>query len=180
MTEPIVDDPIAWCLADALAACFCAELAATSAPVGCCCVYPGEQVAVDSCKPGMAWVRIARQYPVGDRFPVAASAPDPCGGANGWAVVLELAALRCMPGVSAQGKPPPCGAVTPVARLVAADAQAMRRAVLCCDWRVTCGGDPDVAVVVGAWEPLGPQGLCVGGAMSVTVQSNGCVCGPRP
>jgi hypothetical protein len=175
--EPIVDDPIAWCLADALRDCFCTALAEVSAPVGCCCLHPGAEVAWDSCDPGQAWVRVASIYPLAARFPQAADGvdPQPCGGTNGWGVVLELGAVRCMPTVSDAGELPSCEDVTAVTRLVLADAHAMRRAALCCRWRETCT-NREVDLLVGAWTPIGPQGVCVGGTLSVTVQAFGCVC----
>lgn len=179
---PIMDDPIAYPLAKALSDCFCAELAVTSAPVGCCCLYPGQEIAWDSCDPGMAWVRVAQVYPVGSRFPVQDTGLEvgPCGTTGGWAVVLELGALRCMPQPGNDGSLPPCGAVSDTARLVLADAHAMRRAVECCDWRSAAGGDPAAELVFGAWQPLGPQGACTGGMMQITVQTFGCICDPAP
>jgi hypothetical protein len=179
---PVMDDPIAWCLADGLRACFCDQLAQVSAPVGCCCLWPGQEVAWDDCTPGQAWVRVVQVYPLSNRFPI----PDdglgvgPCGSSGGWAVVLELGAIRCMPQPQSNGTLPRCQEYSDTARLVLADAHAMRRAVQCCDWRSTCTPNADLeeGLLFGAWQPVGPQGGCTGGVMSVTVQAYGCICPP--
>jgi len=177
VTAPVLDDPLAWCVASALKACFCAQLAEVSAPAGCCCLMPGQSVAWDSCDPGQAWVRVARVYQLGANFPQAAGLGDmgPCGGMGGWAVVLELGAVRCLPGVDEHGNLPTCGQYDDVARLVYADAHAMRRAVMCCDWRSGCNLD-DAQMIVGDWLPTGPQGNCTGGVLQVTVEVHGCIC----
>lgn len=181
MTAPVVDDPVAYCLAEQLRECLCTELDAVSAPVNCCCHLPGQVVVWDSCDPGQAWVRVVRVYMAGGRFPAAATPTDlgACGGQGGWAVTLELGVLRCMPQPDERGNLPSCEDYSAVARLVDADAHAMRRAVLCCDWRGTClQGDGQMAV--GEWLPLGPQGTCVGGTMTVTVEVRACICDPTP
>lgn len=181
MTDPVpvVDDPVAWCVADRLAACLCAQLVETSAPVACCCLMPGSQVAWDDCERGQAWVRVARVYRLGGTFPAAATASDDgnCGGLGGWAAVLELGVLRCMPQPDEGGALPSCDANRDVARLVLADAQAMRRAVRCCDWRAGCV-PPDARMLLGDWLPAGPEGGCVGGTTLVTVEVSACVCEP--
>lgn len=172
-----VADPIAWPLAERLAACLC-DLLAAEAPVACCCVQPGRSVPWDDCTGGQAWVRIASQFAT-DTFPIPASRPPgPCGGLGGWAVVLELAVIRCMPTVSDAGVPPSCAAVNATARQVADDKHRMLRAIECCDWRRDPALPPtaDVpAVIIGAWTPVA-EGDCTGGVWSVTVSSEACVC----
>lgn len=177
MTEPVVDDPIGWCVATALQECFCAQLAEVSAAVACCCLAPGQQVVWDTCDPGQAWVRVASIYQLGHNFPAPARPADltACGGEGGWAVTLELGTIRCMPQPDLDGNLPSCEDVSAVSRLVLADANAMRRAMLCCDWLTPCGM-PDAQRVYGAWTPVGPQGACVGGVMSVTVEVSACIC----
>lgn len=179
MTAPVVDDPIAWCVATELKRCFCEQLAEVSAPVVCCCLMPGAQVAWDSCDPGQAWVRVASIYQVGHTFPQPARPEDlgPCGGIGGWAVTLELGAVRCLPQPDLNGVLPTCEDYSEAARLVLADAHAMRRAVLCCDWRDACDLG-EAGMVVGNWMPTGPQGACAGGVMSVTVEVHACICDP--
>lgn len=178
MPLPVVDDPIAYRLAQELSTCFCNELAAVSAPVGCCCLWPGLEVAWDSCTPGQAWVRVAQVYPVGTRFPTPDTGLDVgvCGALGGWAVVLELGALRCMPQPGDNGDLPSCTDYDDTERMVLADAHAMRRAVRCCDWRANAGADPEAQVLFGSWQPVGPAGACTGGLMQITVQAYGCLC----
>lgn len=177
MTEPVVDDPIGWCVANALQECFCAALVEVSAPVMCCCLAPGQQVIWDSCDPGMAWVRVANIYQVGHNFPQAANPRDlgVCGGDGGWAVTLELGTLRCIPQPDLNGVLPSCEEVSAVTRLVLADGHAMRRAMLCCDWLQPCNLSESQRVY-GPWTPVGPQGACVGATMTVTVEVSACIC----
>lgn len=178
---PIVDDPLAWCVSEALRECLCTEIEATSAPVGCCCLMPGADVTADSCETGQAWVRLAQLYQLGPQFPAPATGlePGPCGAGYGWAGVFELGVLRCMPLPDERGNLPSCDEYSAVARLVQADAHAMRRAVLCCDWRTACSA-PDNRILVGTWSPLGPDGNCVGGVLTVTMELFGCICDPEP
>lgn len=180
---PLVDDPVSWALARELSTCFCDQLEQVSAPVGCCCLWPGQEVAWDSCDPGQAWVRVVQVYPLSNRFPVQDTGLDigPCGSVGGWATVLELGALRCMPQPVGSDLPS-CDAYSETARLVLADAHAMRRAVACCDW-ITNAAPPGVdasdwQTLFGAWQPVGPAGGCTGGVMTVTVQSFACICPP--
>lgn len=179
---PLVDDPVSACLIDSLAACLCAQLEAVSKPVACCCALPGQQVAWDDCDPGQAWVRVANMYMVGPKFPAPATAEDlgVCGGMGGWAVTVELGVLRCMPGIGEDDELPECEEYTATNRIVLADAHAMRRAILCCDWRSGCGMPSDARVVVGAWTPAGPAGTCVGGTMTAVFEVSACVCDPAP
>lgn len=169
------DDPIAWPLAEALSDCLCILLE-EEAPVRCCCVMFGADVAWDDCscdgrRGGMAWVRIANVYPTATFPSPYTGQPGPCGGAyDGWAVTLELGILRCAPTIDERGRLPRCDQNWSAARRAAADAHLMRRAVMCCSWA------GDRRYIVGSWEPLGPEGGCHGGVMTVTVNSRACVC----
>lgn len=175
---PVVDDPITWCVSQALQACLCAELPVTSKGVACCCILPGADIIADSCEVGQAWIRLVTEYPLSSRFPNPATGMEPtaCGEVgHGWAATFELGVLRCMPQPDERGNLPSCDEYSESARLVAADKYAMRRAIMCCDWRDTCGLT-DNRIVMGAWTPLGPDGNCVGGTTNVTVELFGCIC----
>src|SRR5690606_35524537 len=172
-------DTIGFPLAERLAECLCGLLSERD-PVACCCVEPGAEVAWDDCTGGQAWVRIVQEYPLGDRFPHPQNSASPCGGVGGWAVVLELGVLRCMPLPDGQGSLPSCQAEQDTAERIADDKHTMREAVFCCDWRDTprdAFASPEDGLIVGPWTPVGPEGGCVGGTMTVTVHATGCICG---
>lgn len=175
LTEPAIDDPVAWPLAEALAQCLC-RLLEDEAPVRCCCVLPGAEVAWDDCtcdgrRDGMAWVRIVQDYQTAE-FPRPYNGhTGPCGGAyDGWAIILELGVLRCAPTVNERGRLPRCDQQHAAARRAQADKHIMRRAVACCGW----AGERDV--IENGWQALGPEGGCHGGILTVTVNQQACIC----
>ncbi|QYN17610.1 hypothetical protein [Amycolatopsis sp. DSM 110486] len=176
-----VADPIAWPIVNGLAECLC-EILDKEAPVKCCCVQYGSEVSLDDCsregdREGMAWARLVSVYPT-RVFPQAdATRIGNCGGENGWAVMVELGVVRCAPSIDERGNLPKCWDITNAAEKAANDAHAMRRAIMCCGWGQNndpLGDDPEY--VIGAWHPLGGEGGCQGGTMTVTVHAWGCVC----
>lgn len=157
-------------LATRLLACLCTALEGTVAGPACrCCLYPGLVVPMDDCDcecgaggNGSASVRVARIFPT-KRFPGQSFDVEPCK-ANTWAVELVMTVYRCVAVLNEDGSPPSCSAVTDDAEKILSDGAAMRQAVTC------CYPDADIVAVVGAWEPLGPNGGCAGGQMTITVQ----------
>lgn len=182
MTEPPEppDDRVSG-LVSRLLGCLCAQLADTVAgPPVMCCVRPGLAAPADLCcqaevdgetREGQAWVRVARIYPTTGRFPQQAVDRQICA-TGGWAAELEMGAWRCAATVDDDGSPPACGDVTRDALVALSDAAAMRRAARCCfpDEK----GDPPA--VVGEWVPLGPNGGCTGGTLTLTAQFYDCAC----
>lgn len=169
----LIDDPIAFPVAERLRDCLC-KMLEDSLPVKCCCVWYGSEVSWDDCtiengREGMAWVRIDSVTPT-DRFPNPAATLGPCGAMDGWSVVLELGVLRCAPGISGTGALPGCDDISSAAEKAAHDAHVMRQALLCCDWR-----EQGQRFIPGAWQPVGGDGGCHGGTMMVTVHASGCV-----
>lgn len=175
---PVIDNNLTWCVSTALRDCLCAQLADVSAPAACCCLMPGETVVWDDCSNGQAWVRLAALYQT-DQFPTATNGTRACGGMEGWAATFELGVIRCMPSPDETGALPTCEEYAETDRLVQADALAMLRTVMCCDWRTGCNLTGRRAVT-GGWTPMGPEGGCVGGRLMVTVELSGCVCDPAP
>lgn len=172
-------DVTAYHLAVELLECLCAQLELTvGGPVCRCCLAAGAGVPADFCCDcggghGQAWVRVARIYPTTARFPNAQVEPDKCA-LGMWAVELELGAYRCAATVDGRGNPPSCERVTRDAEVILDDAAAMRRAANCC-FRA---GEVGRQLMVGQWQPYGPDGGCIGGSMVVTVRSADC-CPPR-
>lgn len=173
---PIIEDPVAWPLAERIRDCLC-EMLEDSLPVKCCCIWYGDSVPWDDCsaegdREGMAWVRIETDYAT-DNFPNPIVRPSPCGGMDGWTVQLELGVMRCAPTVNANGLLPDCEANTGAAWKAAHDKHLMRRVLMCCDWR-----DNDQQFVIGQWRPQGGEGGCQGGVLPVTVHvPEACICG---
>jgi len=175
VTAPAPADAVAWPLAVRLRACVETGLAgALAGPPGTCCVVPGRDVALDDCCAGQAWVRILRVYGSSmESFPDAARQPhdtDRCTGGR-WAVEFGAGVVRCVPGLDGRGQPPTGAELEASAGQVADDASRIRRAVLCC-----FADGSDEGLWVGDWLPVGPEGGCVGGELSVVVGVDGCEC----
>jgi hypothetical protein len=172
MSEPApepIPDMLVTPIAQALLECLCEQLATTIGGPPCqCCLRPGglNPPADACCKcgngQGQASVQVLSIYPT-IKFPqrgVGASL-SPCTEWV-WAAELALVVYRCMACADDSGFPS-CDELTYDARKILSDAAAMRRAVLCCDWR------DDQAIVPGEWLPVQTAGCCGGGRMTVTV-----------
>ena len=146
-----------------------AELAATVAgPVCRVHLSPGAIVTADHCcecagGQGQASVRLAQLYP-SDPFPAPLVDLSRCWAMT-WAAQYELVVYRCSGVVDDDGEPPSAERVEHDAQVVMSDAAAMVRAIGCCFAGGPCGN----GVVPGAWTPISPNGGCMGGAMTVTV-----------
>lgn len=122
---------------------------------------------VDECCPGLAWVRLVRFYPT-DAFPSEREGWTPCGPA-GWAVVLEMGALRCAPFGDASRVPTDAEWSAAVLQQMQ-DAAAMRKAVDCCFGQLVVSE----TMVAAAWEERQPEGMCMGGTQQITVLVDAC------
>lgn len=122
---------------------------------------------LDECKCGLAWVRLVRYYPT-DVFPQETETWNPCGPA-GWAVVLELGALRCAPFGDA-GQVPTDEEWQQAVLQQMRDAAAMRKAVDCCFGQMV----ESETLMTAPWEERPPEGLCMGGTQQVTVLVDAC------
>lgn len=150
---------------EALAACLCEQLA--DGPELCFCgVVPGQSVPLDvgfttdeggDCG-GMAYVRTTGIYPstiVGQ----ANLQPANCTWGQGFD--LELGVFRPFP-VMEDGNSPPPDVQLEMTRWQLWDAQAMAKALACCDWI------PKMDFVVGIYAPAGPAGGVLGGIVPVS------------
>lgn len=147
-----------------LADCLCQELAASALPEPCWCgVVVGDLFPSEFCsdcttnKCGSAWVRLAGVFP-SNVLPTADQSTGSCTAPL--AFTVEVGVDRCAAVGDSRGNPPTVGQRLEEARLVLADMQAMRRAIVC------CFGTKDY--VLGEYTPRGPQGGCVGGTWTVT------------
>jgi len=175
MTAPV---PSWWPLATALAECLCDKLSQTVAgPPARCCLVAGESIALDDCCAGTAWVRLVT-YAATD----ADSFPNPASGATGdcWgpgpvaplaAVTFGIGVVRCAHTVDEDGTPPDCETLEADALAQYSDVDALNATALC------CAGDAVEMTSLGAYDPFGPRGACVGGEVRVTYAVALCPCG---
>lgn len=131
---------------------------------------PGEQVTPllssndDECCRGLGWVRIANVS--GVRELNSTTAEDARCFGQSRVLTLELGAMRCAPTPGVAGLPSEDD-WTAVAMLLDADYAAMERAI-CCAF-----ADAD-DVAVGDYEPVGQDGNCIGGKMTVRIAMEAC------
>lgn len=134
-------------------------------------INPGGEAPHDNCEScgdenGQVWVGHLGTTP---GWPSPTGEPTTC--ATAWADEIEIGIVRCAQGkVQDDGTPPHEDDVTADAQTQEADRVALRDAILCC-----LGVDSKDLVVVG-WEPISPQGGCVGGIWTILVRDGGCNC----
>lgn len=153
-----MDDPNIWPIMQELKECMCQTLEDRGLmPGDCFCgVLPGDNVSYDYTN-GMAWVRLVDSYP-SSTFPSQDSAFTSCQAPL--AATLEVAALNCVPGLTASGVFPGEAILKEATRLQLATMHALRYAIQCCEIE---------EIMLGAYTPVGPQGNLVGGFWQVNV-----------
>lgn len=152
--------------AAALADCLCTALEAqtysTEAAkwVGECCVWPGAEVAFDSCceNGGQAWVAV-QGGGVTAEFPDVTSAPFDCRSET-LAVTYEIGVLRCV----CAGVTCGCDRKEADAANVILDFQAMLQGVAC------CLNEGDIEWAMQSFQFIGPEGGCAGSSMLIAVR----------
>lgn len=159
-------------IAEALRDCLCGFLSDTPAgPVCRCSLYPSFDIPFDICSrdasgDGQAAVALVRTFPSRD-FPNPVAAGDMrCD--YYLAAEFALSVTRCAPKISSSGKLPTPDEFDNAARIVMADANAMRCAVSCClDRR---------PFQIVSWDSFPVAGGCMGGTLNVIVQSDDVAC----
>lgn len=134
-------------------------------------VNPSLGTLTDECCTGLAWVRVALIEGLQDP-----SAPDMnvCLHAER-RLTLELGTARCIP-TGDITRPTSCDAWTAAALQMDSDHAAME-AALCCFRDVTAAAPfAPYAIVVGSYEPFGPDGNCISGTLQITLDYS-CGCG---
>lgn len=171
--------------AERLIACLCEALQGTVGGAVCrCSLAPGvAPPPADACcnctsGAGQATVQITDVYAaVAGQFPKRATGELNNCQSYEFAAELTMVVYRCV-SVADETSFPSGEELAADARKLADDAQAMRQAMLCCDWRDR--GDGELRPIIpGSWKPLSPLGGCAGGQMSVTVLVGGECC-PSP
>lgn len=113
---------------------------------------------------GDAWVRLVRMEP---DLSLLRLTPQQC--APSWQVVVEIGTYRCAP-VTEDGSALPEQEVTALALDMASDRAALLRVFGCC----VALRDRDT--LVDFYQPIGPEGACVGGVLQfrIAVGGGGC------
>lgn len=149
-----------------LALCLCAQIIADGSSSPCFCgVVPGNGIPPDlsGCDDdvcGAAYVKLLSSYP-SSAPGIVDQNPGNCGVAIG--IDVEVGVYRCFP-IMADASLPSADTLLEVTRQQMADMESMRTALTCCDWL------PSRDVVVGQYNPLGPDGDVVGGSFQVFAQ----------
>jgi hypothetical protein len=148
---------------EALATCMCKALADVGLKDLCFCgVMPGDQIDTsyisnDCPGCGMAWVRLVSSYP-SVSLGTPSTAVNNCGSQIG--IELEVGALFCISPGETDGSPPSAEELFNATKRQADAAQAIFKAINCCDI-----GDS----IIGTYVPFGPEGGGVGGAWPVAL-----------
>lgn len=160
------EDRKVWPLLAQLATCLCQELTDAGLPEPCFCgVVPGE-VALDFCDGcadgscgGTAWVNVVSMTP---SLSLGQIAPARCN-VGLIDMVFQVGVVRCAPMADDAGTPPDEAAYLAASELQMADMAASLRAVICCL--------DDLVPTVAGWTSYGPEGGCVGGVWTATIQA---------
>lgn len=152
----------------AISACLCAQILDpdNGVPDVCYCgVVPGATPPAGyagdcSKKCGMAWVRLVSVYPSSSTG-VISTVPARCD--TGMGMDVEVGILRCMSVGDDQGNLPPPAEQVAAVELQMADLMVMWKAILCCD------AIPSGDVLLGQYQPVGPEGGLVGGIFNLAM-----------
>jgi len=144
----------------------CAE-AALDPPVARAYIAPGNTVAWDDCCNGQVWVRLLFLESLA-LAKMGATHMDPCGLV--WTATFGIGVLRCSSTIDDRGEIASADALSNEALQMLADEAALCQAIYCCNVA------PLNRYELTRWDPLGPEGGCVGGEWTMTMQVNNYGC----
>jgi len=156
-----------------LLACLTVKVQAAANPPANIQFLPGQQagedlsIYEDLCCEGTAYVRVTTLYPSFMAFPAPDTEPTPCSQ-QAFALGYEVGIMRCAPTGSISNVPT-AEQWRQAHQQSMVDAKSIFDAICC--YQTFYKMD---AMVVGAWAPIGPQGGCLLGAVSLTHQIAGC------
>lgn len=135
-------------------------------PVGRAHLAPGDQVAFDECCEGggQLWVRLVDLRPSGTN--TRQQRGFPCGVVS-WRASLAVGVIRCAHTVDESGNAPTVDQLNGDTLAMTQDCVDLMQAIQCC----FSGTIADLQ-----WDPLGPEGGCVGGEWSFTRLFDNCPC----
>jgi hypothetical protein len=142
-----------------------------------CLLVPGSQIAWDDCHCGQLATAITRTYP-STAFPTEdTSGWDQGCGPQILAADITISITRCVPGPNDNGEPPSCAALLASATVLDTDAAAVRRAVACHLADLEEAGTI-LGYRLGAQPNVGPEGMCAGSELYLTIGVPYCACPP--
>lgn len=127
--------------------CFALEGTSSGAVCSCCVIHSGvspaspgaDSIFADSCKCGIAWVRLVEMIP---RVQRDGQAPvkrrmdgQVCVSADGKTATIEVGVLRCVPAPTSQAQL--CSCLDAHAEAADEDLEAMLQAIECCELQAT-------------------------------------------
>lgn len=134
-------------------------------------VYPGLEVPWDTCGEdpcsdcdGQLWAAV-QQIVRNTGFPEGS-------GCNVYNFTAQIGAVRCAAKPRPDGSPPTVEAIQNDAIRQALDADGILSALRCCPNRTR--RILDAGIVVDSWDPLGPEGGCVGGVWTISGRFDVC------
>lgn len=130
------------------------------------------QIAWEGCCSGQVWARLIDMTPMqtSSGFGQVTASGQPCGPVM-WRATIGVGVLRCAATVNEMGDAPPSATLIAEALGTTRDQADLGEALQCCL-------APQVAsLVMQRWDPLGPDGGCVGGEWTFTVLVDACSCG---
>lgn len=146
----------------------CAE-AALDPPAGRAYLAPGNLVSWDDCCNGQVWVRLVSLESLAPHYAkLGATSANPCG--LEWTATVGVGVLRCSSTVTDRGELAPPEMVSAETIQMLADEAALCQAIYCCNVLPLNRYD------LTRWDPLGPEGGCVGGEWTMTMQVNNYGC----
>jgi hypothetical protein len=161
----VIDDTLIWPFLTDLAAELQVEIQDSGLKDPCWIgVLPGALVAHDYCSPcgptkcGMAWVRLAALNEWVDQ-----SGLDTSRCTALFTATYEMGIIRCHQTSDDRGNPMSMAYQAESTRVQLAEMAAMKRVILCSDLM------RNMEAAIGGYQPIGPEGACVGGAWSVVV-----------
>lgn len=172
--------PLAWyVVVTGMGACVRAALPDTlgGVPAGLreCFSVPGS-IAWDDCQCGQLALSVGPSY-YSTTFPQPENVRRSLAGCGApyWVAPVTVTMLRCAPTPTGTDLGPSCAALAQASMILESDRQVITQALACClqGW-VT---DRTIAdYVIGPQAPVGPDGGCVGIALTVTVGISNCAC----
>jgi hypothetical protein len=156
-----------------LLACLTVAVQAAANPPANIQFLPGQQAGEDLsiyrdlCCEATAYVRVTTLYPSFQEFPAPDSLATPCQQ-QATALGYEVGIMRCVPTGSLE-EIPTAEQWRAAHEQSMIDAKSIYKAICC--YQGVYNLD---AMLVGAWNPIGPQGGCLLGAVSFTHQIAGC------
>lgn len=131
-------------------------------------VLHGDVDTLPDCCDGLLYVRAGRIYKV-DTLANPGQQPAPCS--KGWAFDVDVSLQGCAPMENTSGRKDPLPSRQTQAAYAETHLEAGLAMALACDdaacrwkdrWNVGC--------VVGDWLPLGPEGRCMGGTLTMSIE----------